>query len=147
MRRNVALSGGWLLVILFGVNWLYALQMSLGRRAPTTWLLYCTIMLIAVLLVPKGASVGSLRQWLAVPGGLVLRKGSWFRRQWTLHLFDRPRSLCVLYKLANRRWVLVVADEEACESAVGTKEELNSALRAWLSPLASPTAAQLDDLR
>ena len=82
-----------------------------------------------------------------VPAGIVLRKGKWLKRRWALHLFDRRESILLMYKLYRRQWVLVVADREACESVMGTKQELEAVLRAWLSPLAPPTLEQLSDLR
>ena len=39
------------------------------------------------------------RQWLGVPGGIVVRKGTWLKRRWSLRLFDRRESILVVYSL------------------------------------------------
>ncbi len=42
--------------------------------------------------------------------------------------------------------MLAVADKHACETAMGTREEMHFLLRAWLSPLEPPGVEMLSDL-
>jgi hypothetical protein len=91
-------------------------------------------------------------EWLAVPGGLVVRRGARFRSQWDLHLFDRRKAVLLLIAppaagAYQRSWLLIVADEHTCKSRFGAQAEVEGAARAWLSPLPPPSVAQLSDLR
>jgi hypothetical protein len=147
IRRNLILKGGWILVAILGLSWLARALESLQHRTVTPQLMLMTIVMLAFLLVPVGHSWLTGRQWLAVPAGIVLRKGKWLKRGWDLHLFDRRKAILLAYRLYRRQWALVVADQHACEGVIGTKQELEAVLRAWLCPLAPPTLAQLSDLR
>jgi hypothetical protein len=61
-------------------------------------------------------------------------------------VFDRRRSVLAVMRTTSRQWNLCVADGERCLSAVGAQNELETALRAWLSPLSPPPADRLSDL-
>jgi hypothetical protein len=104
-----------------------------------------TLVLLVFILFPVGSSWLGGRQWLAVPGALLVRKSAWLRRGWTSHVFERGKSVLVLYKLYRRQWALVAADGEACESTIGTRAEMECVLAAWLSPVSPPTAKELAD--
>ncbi len=147
IRRNLMLKGGWVVLVVLGFNWVARAIESWQRRTITPFFMFMTVVLLALLLLPAGQNLITGRQWLAVPAGIVLRKGKWLKRRWDLHLFGRGGSVLVVYKLYRRQWVLVVANRDACESTLGTKQELDAVLRAWLSPLAPPTLEQLSDLR
>jgi TM2 domain-containing membrane protein YozV len=116
-----------------------------GGQAFTPQLIIWSAILLLLALV--GAHVQWLvdTQWLAVPGGLILRKGTWRKRNWAIHLFDRREAVLMTYKHTYRKWALVVADASACETLIGTKQELDAALAAWLSPLRPPKPEQLRD--
>ena len=62
-------------------------------------------------------------------------------------MFPRAASFILLYPLRKKQWILVVADEEHCESILGLRSELELALRAWLSPLEPPSLERLSDFR
>jgi hypothetical protein len=147
VRKNVLLKGGWALVVLYGIIWLaYAIE-SLMKLRPTPTLLIWTAVLVVFVLTPAGTHWITGRDWLALPGAIVTRKSGWFRRTWELHVFERSRSILLMYRLWQYQWVLVLADAEKCTSTIGTRDELESALRAWLSPLPPPALEQLSDLR
>jgi hypothetical protein len=146
LRRNLILKGGWILFALLGISWVARGIESIQRWTVTPQFMLMTFVMLAFVLVPvqHGWRVG--RQWLAVPGGVILRKGAWLKRRWSLHLFDRRESVLVLYKHYRKQWVLVIADRASCEATVGTREELELALSAWLSPLPPPPIEQMSDL-
>lgn len=146
LRRSFILKGGWILFAIWIINWLIAVFDSFRRRRVTIHLICWTLSLLVFLLIPVGSNWLASKQWLAVPGGIVMRKGAWLKRRWGIHLFDRRRSVLLMYKLHRRQWALVVADADACESTIGTKPELEATLRAWLSPLSPPKPEQLSEL-
>jgi hypothetical protein len=86
-------------------------------------------------------------QVFLVPGGLVVRRSPWYRRRWSLHVYDCRCSVLIARQLRNQVWRLRVGDSEAQEAIVATEVQTTQALRAWLSPLAPPTLEQLSDLR
>lgn len=147
IHRNLILKGGWILLAILGIHWVARAIESSQRRTITANFMLMTVAMLAFLLVPVGHSCVTARQWLAVPGGIVLRKGKWLKRRWDLHLFDRRKSVLFVYRYTRRQWVLTIADQDAYENVIGTKQELDAVLRAWLSPLPPPTLEQLSDLR
>jgi hypothetical protein len=145
--RNVLLKGGWVLVAIFGFNWIMSAIEAYGRKRVTTNLMISSVALAAVLLLPVGSGwLLSDKQWWAVPGGLVFRKGAKRGRGWDVHLFRPAESVLVMARTARHGWALVVADRERCESAFGVRGELEYALGAWLSPLEPPSEERLSDL-
>ncbi len=86
-------------------------------------------------------------QLFLVPGGFVVRRSPWYHRRWSLHVYDRRRSVLIARQQLKKSWQLRVADSEAQDTIVGTEVQTTQALRAWLSPLAPPTLEQLSDLR
>lgn len=147
VARNVLLKGGWVLVAIFGFNWIMSAIEAYGRKRVTTNLMLSSVALAAVLLLPVGSGwLLSSKQWWAVPGGLVFRKGAEGKRGWDVHLFRPADSVLVMARTARHGWVLVVADGEQCESAFGMRGELEYALSAWLSPLEPPSEEKLSDL-
>jgi len=146
IRRNFILKGGWILLAIIGLNWVFLAIEAIERRTVTAHFMVMTFALLAFILIPVEPGWFGGRQWLAVPGGIVVRKGAWLRKRLTLHLFDRRDSVLLLYRHFRRQWVLVVADRNACEAMMGTRQELESAIHAWLSPLPPPPVEQLSDL-
>lgn len=146
MRRNVLLKGGRWLLIAFAVNVLFQAIDSIKRRTVTPGLLTWCLALAAVLFLPASRGGFTGRQWLLVPGGLVLRKSSWLRSGWNVHVFDRRRSVALLFRHWRQNWGLAVADADEFGLTIGTRQELEFALRAWLSPLSPPPVERLSDL-
>jgi hypothetical protein len=146
-RRNLLLKGGWALVVLYGILWLVHAIDSLLKLRPTPRFIIWSFGLLAFVLLPVGSNWMTGREWLAVPGAIVVRQAGWLRRRWELRLFRPDNSVLLMYRLLQHQWVLVLADGDVCESTIGTRAELESALRAWLSPLPAPSLEQLSDLR
>ena len=145
IQRNVVLKGGWLLVGLYGVVWTVHAIEAIRSGAVTPRFMMWTLVLLTFILFPVGSSWIGGNQWLAVPGGLVVRKSAWLRRGWTSHLFCQGNAVVIVYRLYRRQWVLIAADGDSCESTIGTRAELECTLGAWLSPVPPPTREELAD--
>ena len=146
VRRNMMLKGGWVLLGIFLLNWAARVVQSLAERRFRPELIFWTLALLAFALIPAEQSWFSNRQFLALPGGLLMRKSDWFKKSWRLKVFRRAASFVMLYPLWKKQWILIVSDGEECESVMGLKSELELALRAWLAPYEPPAVEQLSDL-
>ena len=148
VRRNVTLKGGWFVVVLFGFAALSQVVVAVMRRRVSWMLFYWIAALVAMLLIPARAQRWRARtsECLLVPGGIIFRKSRWGAEKWDLHVFDRRQSALCVYRYSRRQWMLTVADKDACETAIGTREEMHFLLRAWLSPLEPPGLEMLSDL-
>lgn len=149
LMRSVRMVGGWTLVV--GYGFVLIIIAFLMTKSAGIYLLGLMaaygLSVAAPLVLAFFAPFGFGRQWFVVPGGLALRRASWLRRGWRLHLFDRRESVAILCRLRRRRWILAMADGRQSASVVGMCEELEFALRAWLSPLDPPPAERLSDLQ
>jgi|GEM_PF-5891910 len=146
VRRNLILKGGLIFFSIFLLNWLARVIQSIAERRFRPELIFWTLALLAFMLVPADQSWLSNRQFLALPGGLLMRKSGWFKKTWRLKVFQRTTSFVMLYRLWRKQWIMVVSDGEQCESIMGLKPELELALRAWLAPHEPPSPEQLSDL-
>ena len=144
-RRNIVMSGGWLIIGVFAFNWLMQWPDVIARRRITFPLILWTVLLLMMLLWPHAARDLN-RQWFLVPGGLVLRRSSWRQSHWTLHLFQRRTSVLLVGRMQRQRWGLIVADAETAATAAITEAEADTLLRAWLSPVPPPPIERLSDL-
>lgn len=145
VKRNVVLRGGW---IMMGFLLLYVLLLAWRsyRQGEVRWEL---VLLCAYLVFALSWNVGAWswrKQWLAVPGGLILRKAGLCDRRWRLFVFRPGDSILALYKRSRRQWILCIAREGLLERTVVTKREADFVLRAWLSPLSPPAVEKLTDL-
>jgi len=50
---------------------------------------------------------------------------------WDVRVFDRRRSVLIVYRFWRTQWGLCVADSDACEIDIGTREEMEFVLRAF----------------
>lgn len=148
LHRNIILKGGWVLVIIFAVNWaLAALDAWRHRRWLHPTFVLWSLGLAAMIFIPVGARLTSSRQWFLVPGGLLLRSAGWRQRGWTLHVFERSRSvLCLCRSRRNQGWAVSVSDGRESGTTLATPYECEFLLRAWLSPLPPPPLEKLGDL-
>ena len=147
VSRNLLLKGGASLLVVFFISWTAGLIDSIVHRRISPNLIWWTVALVLFAFVPAGIQWRSQRQFYLLPGGILVRKGGWFRKGWRLLLFRRAASCVLIYPLWKKQWVLVIADETECESIIGLKTELELALRAWLSPLEPPPLERLSDLQ
>lgn len=140
IKRNVLLKGGWVLVAVFAFNWIIALVQSVARGQPEPQLYSWSLAMLALLLIPvrPGGSWWGTQQFQVVPGGLARRKAPPWSQKWDVHLFDRRRSVMLVCTLKNKMWGVFVADAERVEYTIGTREEMDFAVRAWLSPVEPP---------
>lgn len=146
LLRNVLLKGGWLLLVIFTVNFALAALDAWWRGSVTIALGAWGLGIAALLFLPVRSSTASGEQWLVVPGGLIWRKTRMWSAEWNVHVFDRRNSVLLVGRWSGKKWVLMVCDGEESGQAIGTREELMFALRSWLSPLSPPPAELLCDL-
>ena len=129
---------------------LFGLGVYLTGQRNDEMLLYLGIFAGVVLVGAAGAWAGAWswrRQWLLVPGGLVLRKARWTGGAWRIHLYRRRSSVLLVKQMNRDQWMLCVADAEASDATRLTKTEAHVALSSWLSPIPPPPAERLRDLR
>lgn len=145
VKRNIALRGGWLAT---AVLLLYVLMLA-WRSYSQGSVKWDFVLFSAYLAFALSWNVGAWswrKQWLAVPGGLILRKAGLRDRGWRVLVF-RPRdSILALYKHSRHQWVLCVARDRLLERTVVTKREADFVLRCWLSPISAPAVEKLTDL-
>lgn len=146
LKRNIALRGGW---IMTGILLLYIVMhawRSYRQGAVDIVLVLCSAFLVFVLFGNVGAWSWR-KQWLVVPGGLILRKVGLRDRRLRLFLFRPCDSVLALYKRSRHQWILCIAREGLLERTIVTKREADFVLRAWLSPLSAPPVEKLTDLQ
>lgn len=146
IRRNLALKGGWIAAGILAVFFLKAIWESYPHRTVTWGVFFWGGLLALTLYGPVSGGFFGARQWLLVPGGLVVRKARRGGLTSSVHLFERRTSVLCVHQVRRRVWIVTAADADAYETTVGTKKEVDFLLRAWLSPLPPPSAEQLSDL-
>ena len=146
-NRNVLLAGGRLSVGLFGFIWLmHAIEALMKWRV--TWPFIFWSLFFALMLFGFGGRGAWTwrRQWLLVPGGLFSRHAKIFKRNWQTHLFKASDSTLLLRNAHRNIWSACLFDGVSFSRAGMTQSEAQMLLRAWLSPLPTPTFEQLSDL-
>ena len=146
-NRSFTLIGGWPLVLFFALLLFFVglVVYLTGQRDDE--MLLCLGIAVGSLLVGAAGAWSWRRQWLLVPGGLVLRKARWTGGAWRIHLYRRRSSVLLVQQMHRDQWMLCVADAEASDATRLTKTEAHVALASWLSPLPPPPAERLRDLR
>ncbi len=149
LGRRVRLFGGWPVVVVVGILGLaQALgQLASGALSPAAFVLIMAAAAIAFFGVGGVGAWRHNRQFLLVPGGLVVRKP--VRKapgEWNVHVHARVSSVLLGYQKAKHSWLICVADAKVHNTALVTKAEVEMLLRAWLSPLTPPPVEQLSDL-
>ena len=146
VKRNIALRGGWIMTGLLALYVLMHAWSSYRQGAVDFDLVLWSAFLLFLLFGNVGAWSWR-KQWLAVPGGLILRKAGLRDRRWRLFVLRPCDSILALYKRSRHQWTLCVAREGLLERTVVTKREADFVLRAWLSPLSPPPVEKLTDLQ
>ena len=145
VKRNIALRGGWFMTGIVALYLLLHAWRSYRQGAVGPNVVLWSAFLVLMLFGNVGAWSWR-KQWLAVPGGLILRKAGLRDRRWRLFVFRPCDSVLALYKRSRHQWVLCIAREGMLERTVVTKREADFVLRAWLSPLSPPPVEKLTDL-
>lgn len=83
--------------------------------------------------------------WL-VPGGILHRRPRWLSAKSRTHLYAAGASVLVAFPMPGRKWSWAVADGERSLTGLATELEIRTLLRAWLSPLPTPTPEMLRGL-
>ena len=147
LRRGMLYTGGLLFCGLL-LNRVVRDSVEAWRLGHVTvrLLVEASLLLVAVA-IPWGKAFVRHREWLVVPGALLLRRAQMLEKSCRVEMFLAKESVLCAYKNPARGWwTLVVADSGACETIYATRRELDFLLRAWLSPVAPPSAEQLTDL-
>lgn len=150
IRKNVALTGGWIIplgfmpILIFVA--IYAYTAGVGKASTFALPFGFFAILLAMTLFSTRGAWSSRVQWFVVPGGALVRRARFRDRKWRLHLFDPRTSVLVVHQSTRQRWHVYVVDEHRSESTVVTKNEADILLRGWLSPLEPPPIERLSDL-
>jgi hypothetical protein len=140
------LRGGWIMVAILSFNFLMALGDAIvSWRISGRLAFWASLLCISVLGIGGAGAWRAGRQWLLIPGGLVLRKARW-RGGWDLQRFRRCDGVLMLGPYWRKLWWFCVADGGRHGSAQVTPEEARLLLRAWLSPLEAPSVEAMSDL-
>ncbi|MBN2445179.1 MAG: hypothetical protein JXO22_00510, partial [Phycisphaerae bacterium] len=139
-----AVSGILALLALVSIGWLFIemLQQLTAGQVPdaVNLILYAAALLGIMLLIKLIRPC----QWLAVPGGLVIRTSTWRSAKWQLHILRREESVLIYWVEAN---ILAVAGGKGVRFTRRVSPAVaDFAIRAWLSPLKPPAVEQLSDL-
>lgn len=145
VRRNILLKGGWIMLAMFGFNFSIALLKSWHEHRINPGVYSWGIALAAILFMPVRGGGWKNTQWLVVPGGVVFRSAPFWSQSWTTRLYDQSRSVIIAFNHRRSLWGLAVSDGQTAECAVGTREEMDYALRAFLSPLPPPKVEWLSN--
>lgn len=146
-RRRFRLAGGWWLVLWFGFFGCRSVIEAWRAGRITSGLVFWIGLLLFMLLVPREFFHKS-NQWLAVPGGVIVRVGSWRNRVFKLVRLARPESVFVAKPIRwQKLWEVTIASKVAAYSERFTATEMRFLIRAWLSPLEPPQVEELSDLR
>ena len=84
------------------------------------------------------------KQWLVVPGGIIVRTATWRSAEWKLHIFRREE--CVLLHWIDTNMLAVAGENGQHFTRRVSPAVADFAIRAWLSPLEPPAAERLSDL-
>ena len=92
------------------------------------------------------AARGGGKQWLAVPGGIIIRKPRGIGSRSSLHLMRRSNSLILATrKLTDAFWRVTISDGKLTAARTMSNNELVVTLRAWTSELEPPALERLTD--
>ncbi|MFN0134602.1 MAG: hypothetical protein ACKVS9_00620 [Phycisphaerae bacterium] len=147
LKRNVTLNGGWVALSIFSVFFVVYLIDSLRKGQPQPMLYFWGGMLLMFVIAPGARLVSTGRQWLAVPGGIVLRKARW-RGGWRLHRLTSERSFMLVTRAPFQEiWFATISDGLVTTRLQFTRDEMAFVLRCWLSPLEPPPLDRLGELQ
>ncbi|OWY71852.1 hypothetical protein B7486_09335 [cyanobacterium TDX16] len=146
LRRNLRLKGGRLMLGILVFNFVFAAIEAYGRWRLTFGLVMWSATIAMYLFAsPTGGPLRS-KEWLIVPGGLLLRKQGKDRTKSDLDLFSPQSSMLLALQTRKETWSVIVTDGNRKESVILTSHEADMALRAWLSPIPPPSVEKLVDL-
>ena len=103
-------------------------------------------LLVGALVLATGGAFTWRRQWLLVPGGVVVRTTGFGWGHWRVRLYSRVRSVLYVGRISAVQWTIAVADGTRVETVRVTGAEATLLLRAWLSPIEPPPPERLTDL-
>ncbi len=86
------------------------------------------------------------KQWLMVPGGVVVRRPQSFGEGWSGQLYRRPSSVMVLIGVGRQMPMVAIADDAGKASRSLTIGEAEKFLAGWLSQHEPPDAERLGEL-
>jgi hypothetical protein len=143
VMRNIRLGGGWPLAV--GALTLTALgALNTWRTGQPTWLLGVGILLLAAVVTGRVGG-GRRGHFLMVPGGVIVHRAGKTQAPADPRYYRKAESVFCIYPAGRHQWIVAVADEWTTATCAGTRAEAELALRAWASPLPSPTREMLAD--
>lgn len=144
-RRNPSDRAGRYAIDLFVVAFCVVMMLNAGGVAPKAigggmLALWACWRIIPALL--------SERQWVLVPGGVLVRRARGMGKQWHPRLFTRGESVLVVWSIersGQTAWVGLLRGDAGKESIELNGEECEMLLRAWLSEAGTPGLERLGD--
>lgn len=144
--RWIRMNGTWGGMLIVAIVLLRDV-MSWVEGAAVSRLFVSWLALFVVFMLCKFAErLFETEEWLVVPGGAVLRKSTSRGSKWSLHVFDRRRSVLCVYEATGGKHCAIVSDGSETASREMTPNESDFLLRAWLSALVPPPAERMSDL-
>ncbi len=146
VKRNIRRAGGWFLFVVFVLQFISAVVESIETWRVTWHLVMWSLLLSTMMFGVSRSRLSNWRvQWLAVPGGIIIRKAGYRKRKLELHLFGRQSSVLVIHQRTRNLSYVCVADCESHQVGYATPGDVVFLLRAWLSPVPPPPLEQLTD--
>lgn len=146
MKRNLTLAGGRYVLTFFAllIGGLAFLYYVTGQMGP---LIMMVLPLLLILFYrPGGGWQTGRKQWLLVPGGIVVREGRRLGPRCRVHLIARTDGVLVVHRAGRNQWTVCAANKDSHHEAIVTPHEATLLLRAWLSPVSPPPLDRLSDL-
>lgn len=146
LGRNLALKGGLVALLAIVPQFLIAAIDAVERRRITTRLAFLGLAVILAIVIPVGFRPLSPRQWLVVPGGLLLRRAKGGSEKWNVQMFDRERSVLLVMSTRHKNARMLLTAGSTVEQMLLTRLEAEFLLRAWISPVKPPADELLREL-
>ena len=146
LRRNVTLNGGWVALSGFLLLFGWGVYASLRRGSFDTITVFAGVMILLWLALPGARVLTGGRQWLAMPGGVLLRIARW-SGGWRLVRFTPANSMLLLSRAPFQEiWFATISDGKQTTRQQFTRAEAEFVLRAWFSPIEPPPMEHLTEL-
>jgi hypothetical protein len=147
IRRGFRLMWMWPAMFFFLLQLIQGAVDSYNQGAVTWRLwLYGAVILLSIPGLAGFTFIAESKEWLIVPGGLLLRKKSRNPTQSDLELFTPKSATLVAVQSRKESWTVFVVEESRNQTLLLTTHETEMALRAWLSPIPPPSVDKLVDL-
>jgi len=146
-RRNIHLSGGWVVAGLFGFVTLIQATKCWDAGSIDIRLVLFAVIFGTILFGPFGRGAWSaLRKWTLIPGGVAVAHSGIFNAKTSLAMFRRNETILFVRQAGRHFWAALVANKTTSRSVTVTEREAAMLFRTWLSTAPTPSDEQIAQL-